>query len=66
MSVRDRGATSLSAPRPSAQARHLRRGAGLVDEDEPRGIELRLRGRPALAPRDDVGPGLLGGVRRFF
>ena len=47
-------------------ARHLRRSAGLIDEDETGWIELRPGVQPGLAPRGDVGPVLLGCVRRFF
>jgi hypothetical protein len=50
----------------ASQASHLRRGAGLVDEDQVLGIEIRLGVEPSLPPRGDVGPLLLARVRRFF
>src|SRR5690606_40182653 len=57
-----------AAPLHSAaiQPRHFGGGAGFIDKDQALGIDLRLSLRPSLAPRGDVGPGLLGGVRRFF
>jgi hypothetical protein len=56
-----------AAPRASSmQARHVGLGPGLVDEDEPRRIELSLVLLPALTPPFDVGPILLGGVQAFF
>ena len=59
-------ATALAAFGAAIDARHLRRSAGLIDEDEIGWIELRPGVQPGLAPRGDVGPVLLGCVRRFF
>lgn len=47
-------------------ARHIGRGPGFVDEDEPIRIEIQLTVEPVLAPLQDVGPVLLAGVRRLF
>ena len=54
MPVRDRGDAALPSPRSSAHPRHFGRSAGFVDEDQTRGIDLRLRCAPELAPRGDV------------
>lgn len=64
--VRHRRAAAFAARRPASQARHLGRGAGLVDEDQAFGIKLGLLGEPGFAPGGDVGPRLLAGVRGFF
>ena len=66
MPVRDSGTATLTAPGPAAQAGHLGRGAGFVDEDKALGIEVRLACEPRAAPGCDVGAFLLGCVRRFF
>ena len=64
--MRHAGPASLSARRPAAQPGHLGRGAGLVDKDQARGIEVRLRVEPGVPPGQDVGPILFAGVCRFF
>jgi hypothetical protein len=51
---------------PSVTPGHVGRGPGLVDEDEPRGVEIQLALEPRLAPLPDIGPVLLGGMRRLF
>lgn len=66
MPVRDRRHAPLAARCASVHPRHLGRGTGLVDEDQPFGIEISLPGDPNAAQRGDVGPVLLGCVRRFF
>ena len=66
MPMRDRGATAFAAPGAATQARHLGRGPGLVDEDQPAGVQIGLALEPGPAPRRDVRPILLGGVRGFF
>lgn len=66
VAVRDRRPAALSLRRASAQARHLRRRAGLVDEHEPVRIEIELGLEPDLALTPHVGTLLLAGVRRFF
>src|SRR3954469_810566 len=45
---------------------HVGGSPGLVDEDQPFGIEIQLALKPGLAPLADVGPILLGRVRRLF
>ena len=57
---------ALAAFGPAAQASHLGGGAGFVDEDQALRIQIRLRVDPCPAPRGDVGPLLLAGVRGFF
>jgi hypothetical protein len=52
--------------RPPALARHVGRGPGLIDEDEPRGIEVASPGEPRRTPHQDVRAILLGCVRRLF
>jgi len=49
VSVRDRGTAALTFRSPAAQPRHLRAGAGLVDEDQPVGVEVELDTRKNLA-----------------
>jgi hypothetical protein len=39
---------------------------GLVDEDEPLRVEVRLGLEPGLAPLQDVGAILFAGVRGLF
>ena len=47
--------------------RHVGRCPGLVDEDQPLGIEIELPLEPLLATLQDVGAFLFGGVcGRFF
>ena len=46
--------------------RHIGLRPGLVDEDQPLGIEIRLAIEPGPAPPQDVGTVLLAGVRRLF
>ncbi len=64
MAVGNGGPAACPALGSAAQAGHLGRGAGLVDEDELLGIELGVE--PGLAAGDDIRPLLLGGVRGFF
>ena len=66
VAVRDRRPAALAAWAAAAQARHLGRSPGLVDEDEPRGIEVGLVLKPGLALGLHVDPVLLAGVRRLF
>jgi hypothetical protein len=42
MALGDRGAAALSLACAPSQPRHLGRGAGLIDEDEPFPIEIKL------------------------
>jgi hypothetical protein len=66
MPVRNGGSAALSFQGPAAQPGHLGRGAGLVDEDQVLRIKVGLGCEPGPAPGCNVGPLLLGGVRRFF
>jgi len=59
----DHAATAVSPP---AQPRHVGRGAGFIDEDQPCRIESGLIFPPRRARRGDVRPLLLGGVHDFF
>ena len=66
MAMGDWGAAAATALRTTVTASHLGRGAGLVDEDELVGVEMRRKLAPGLAGCRDVGPILLGGVHGFF
>ncbi len=59
MSVWDGRPASLAAWRSPSQPRHLRGCRGLVDEDEPLGIEIELAVEPAYAAAQDIGTLLL-------
>ena len=59
-------AASLSPRRTTVKARHLGVRGGLVDEDDPRRIEVELSFKPRLARRVHRATALFGGVRRFF
>jgi hypothetical protein len=59
MSVWNRRPASLAAWRSPSQPRHLRRCRGLVDEDEPFGIEIELAVEPSYAAAQDIGTLLL-------
>jgi hypothetical protein len=60
------GDEALAFHRAATHARHVGLGPGLIDEDEPLGIELALMALPALTLACNVGPILLAGVQRFF
>ena len=49
-----------------AQPRHVGGGAGFIEEDQPRRIEVRLLRLPGGARFGDVRPLLLAGVHDFF
>ena len=49
MAVRNLGDQPMSARRPTVKAGHVGFGPGLVDEDQPRGINLLLTASPADA-----------------
>lgn len=59
MAVRHVGTAALTARSPTAQAGHLGRAAGLVDEDKALWIEIGLRLEPVTPPLQDVGALLL-------
>ena len=46
--------------------RHVCRGPGLVDEDQPLGVEVELALEPCLAPPQDIGAILLPRVAGLF
>ncbi len=60
------GAAMLASRDPSPQPGQLGRGAGLIDENELRGIEIGQAVGPSLAAGRDIRPLLLGGVRGLF
>ena len=66
MPVRHAGPQALAAERSSVPPGHVRRGPGLVDEDEARGVEIELIVEPLLTSPQDVRPLLLGRVRGLF
>ena len=66
MAMRHWSAAPLPARRPPAQARHLRRRAGFINEDQVFGIEFRLEFEPRLPASQDVRPLLLACVCCFF
>ena len=66
MAVRDGGPEPLAFWRSAAEPGHIGRGPGLVDEDEPFGIEVELSFEPGLPSLQDVGPVLLGRVGTLF
>jgi hypothetical protein len=60
------GAASLAPLRTTIEARHLGICGGLVDEDDPRRIEVELSFKPRLARRVHRAAALFGRVRRLF
>ena len=61
------GADQTGAERTAPVApRHVGRGRGLVEEDEPGGVHEGLPATPSAALRDDVGPLLLGRSQGLF
>ncbi len=66
MSMWDRGTAAFAAPGAAAQARHLGRGPGLVDEDQPLGFQIGLGLEPGPPTTHNVSPLLFAGVRGFF
>ena len=66
MAVRNGGAQPSPAPTTSAFARQIGGGAGLVDEDELRRIEIELAREPVPALLQNVRALLLLGMRGLF
>jgi hypothetical protein len=57
---------ALAFGAPAADRGHIGLDPGLIDEHQPRGIEMMARSLPSLTPPDDVGAMLLGCVECFF
>ncbi len=51
---------------PAPDRRHVGLDPGLINEDQPFGIEMILQGLPLLSSASDVGTHLLKGEQRFF
>ncbi len=66
MAMRHASAQALPARGPSVTPGHVGRGPGLIDEHEMRRVEVELALEPGLAPLQDVGAVLLGGMGRLF
>ncbi len=66
MPVGHRRPAALAAPRPAVAPRHLGRGPGFIDEDQPLGFEIGLSLEPVLPTTHNVRALLLAGVRGFF
>ena len=66
MAVRDGGPQSPSAPAASMLSSETGGSAGLVDEDEFRGIKIELGGEPVPALLQNIRAPLLLGVRGLF
>ena len=64
--MRDARAQALAAGATSAQAGHLGRKAGLVDEHQAGRVEIELPVKPRFTRDEDVGPVLLGCVCGFL
>jgi hypothetical protein len=60
------GAASLAPGRTPVKAGHLGVRGGLIDEDDPRRIEVELSFKPSLARRVHRAAALFCGVRRLF
>ena len=57
---------TLAPWRPAITPRHLGRGAGLIDEDQPLRLQIGLGLEPGPATPQNVNPMLFAGVRGFF
>lgn len=66
MSMRSEAAQPFALRSPTAQGRHVGLYPGLVDEDQPFGIEVFLPRPPAPSSADDVGASLFKGEQSFF
>lgn len=66
VAVRDAADQALATVAASTQARHVGRGPGFIDEDQPGRIKTGLAGLPDSPRGLHVRPFLFGGVRRFF
>jgi hypothetical protein len=59
-------AQALAAQAAAVAAGHVGLRPGLVDEDQPRGVEVDLAVEPGPPPPQDVGAVLFAGVRGLF
>src|SRR5713226_6224739 len=66
MTVRNSGAAALSFGRPATKARHLRRKAALIDEDQAFGVKIVLAAEPTLARGLHIRARLLAGMGGLF
>ena len=66
MTMRHAHAQTFALARPAGSAGHRRRGPAFIKKHQPFGIEVELPVEPDLAPRQHVGPVLLGGMRSLF
>lgn len=66
MAMREANTQPFAALAAAISASHVGLGPGFVDEDEPLGIEIRLRFEPVDPLLQDVWPALLAGVSRLF
>ena len=66
MAVRHAHPQPLPPRRPAVAARHFGGGAGLVDKDQPLGVEVGLGVEPGLTAAQDVGARLLGRMPGLF
>jgi hypothetical protein len=64
--LRDGGAAALASGCSAVEARHLGGRAGLVDENELLGIEIKLAVEPGRAGHFHIAALLLGRMRRLF
>ena len=62
----NRCAAPFTLRRPTIEARHLGRGAGLINEHKSFWLEIGLGVEPGFAPTPHVGTLLLAGVCGFF
>ena len=66
VAVRNRHAQPLAPGAAPVRAGHVRRRPGLVDEDQPFRLEVRLTLEPVASLLQDVGPALLDRVPGLF
>lgn len=66
MAVRHAAPQPLATRGPAVAAGHLGGRAGLINEDQPFGIEVELAVEPGLSPDQDVGTALFVRVCRLF
>jgi hypothetical protein len=57
---------ALTCGATTVQARHVCLRPGLVDKDQPGGINLALQALPYLTPPGNIAAVLLTGVKSFF